>query len=64
MDVNRLMMAIADNQQALGPTDRDHGEERAFKRGVWEGLQIAYNLIEEEQEDDPIKNAIREMRIV
>lgn len=45
----KWLMTIADNQLANSPNDCDSDLWHSRKRGIWEGLQIAYEILTESQ---------------
>jgi hypothetical protein len=45
--VKQWTKEIADNQLAYAPDDRDSGNKYLYKKGIWDGLQIAWNIISE-----------------
>lgn len=70
MNIRRILMTIADNQLAWAPDDRHQGEKKAYRKGVWDGLQMAYDIITEgfttsdpDEEEDPIQSSLEEMRL-
>ena len=45
--VKQWTKEIADNQLAHAPDEQDEGEDYQYKKGIWDGLQIAWNIISE-----------------
>jgi len=39
---------ICDNQYANAPDERYTGEEHAYKKGLWDGLQMALDIMKNE----------------
>ena len=43
--IKKCLMDIADNQIANAPDECDSDNERRYKSGVWNGLQMAYEIV-------------------
>ena len=43
--IKKCLMEIADNQIANAPDECDSDNERRYKSGVWNGLQMAYEIV-------------------
>ena len=46
---NKWFKTIADNQYANAPDERYAGEEHAYKKGMYDGLQMALDIMENER---------------
>ena len=42
---DKWLIQIADNQLANSPDERDNRETYQYKKGIWDGLQIAWNIV-------------------